>query len=1626
MFPHTVARVPARRRTVAVAATFLFFVQAFTAVFAQSPAPLPNPNLQFLSAGGIGQTSGMVLQRDGKLVIASGGSSLFERIGGVVGQRRLARLNADGSLDTSFTLDTNGPTGVDPGGDFVYVSGGFTTIGGVARNGLARFSVATGQLDNAWNPTIGTPTYLVADSTNATYVISNNLVEKLDAVTGASVASWQGRFLPEVTTLTTMAVYQSALYVVGTVPGTVRTNRILKLSIATGAIDASFSPSLDAIDFPIRNIAVGPTGDVYVYSVSPPAFLNTGAGGPTYPAQRRFLRLLAASGAVAPEWTGPTQGFINLVVTSDGIFGIRGISVGDSLSRWGVMRYNATTGQQDPNWTFQAENTFGLISGAIAASGTDLYYGGWFSYYGTTRRSGLAKLSITDGSVLPSFVPDLRASRLTFSPITHTLPDGGAVMGGDFVEVNGIPTDGLIRIRPDGAFDPSWRPSAIKGVVSALRTMGSFIYASGFFSEVGTSPRPNFARFNAADGSLDTNFQPPAVDGVLSYFASDGNDVFVTGSFRNVAGSPRVCAAKLNGVTGAYIPQWAPVFNIAPTTPASSCSGFQRIDASAQHVYLAPLAVTVNVGPNPRRLSRVSNITGAVDPSWDPNPNNAIIVRILAYNNALYVFGNYNAIAGQNTRAISRFLFDQNGAIDNNFINSTDISGPGGFNLFQSGGLAAGPSGIYVAYSWLSGTGANLTFQQLATKFSLANGSVDTTWQPFQGTPTTPAVNGSTFAPLIHSLTPSTVVIYGYLNSFGTTPRQGVAFVPTSTSSLLALPRPDIKLERNADLDGVGVQTDGKLIVSGDFTSVDGLPRTNLVRLNANGSLDTSFNVSVEGRVFAIRVAGNFAYLGGNFTRIGGVPRSQLARINLTTGALDGGWNPNLQPADVLSDIAVDANGNLFVYGGIMSIGGISGVQVAKILPTGQADPLFRGFPDVFARQILVAGNGTIYVTGTQPNQQRETFRIFKLNPVNGSIDPTWSPTAQSIDMIVREVAVNALGDVYVGGQTFGNAVGGQTFTAPRNFAKLSAASGAVLPQWAPPATSAVSSISTDAAGNVYAVRENFFSLEFDGTPMKLDGVTGAMDPSFTPPAIGGGITDFGLLVMPDGVLIGGGFNSVGSARTGPIAKLNLANGALLTNFSTNLRSPGFLTVATQLSTGKIMLGGYFSKIDGQEINNLARLNADGSVDATWTVGSSSLVNNIQEHGGSLYLATLAPSPPGYTLNFGPNFVTPQSEFLTRLDLNTGARDSRWGFRSDGRVRSTAFDAASNSLYLIGTFTNVNNAYRPCVAKVDATTGILDPAWAPPLRNNTNNQNLGFGLNCGRSLAISGNSIYMGLFTSPGTAGGNARFVVNGQNRFLARANLTTGAIDPTWDPAPNGQVTAMTLSGNDLYITGAFNTISGVPTSVAKYNAATGLIDSSFINTSQRFLTQVIRAQSGSVFLAGTSAGSNFDFSKAFVSRLTSTGTLDTTWSPDFEEVRNNAQFGTFISAYGTDAVLVASGFQRVGNQARNALAAFSARPQSGLTLNIRGRGTVVLQSTGAPQNATCADCASGTYAYAFDTGSTVTLTAISTPSAVFNGWSGGTGSASCTGTGACVVPLSAASSITAAFRQPAGAAEQ
>jgi uncharacterized delta-60 repeat protein len=137
----------------------------------------------------------------------------------------------------------------------------------------------------------------------------------------------------------------------------------------------------------------------------------------------------------------------------------------------------------------------------------------------------------------------------------------------------------------------------------------------------------------------------------------------------------------------------------------------------------------------------------------------------------------------------------------------------------------------------------------------------------------------------------------------------------------------------------IAVQPDGKILVLGDFQSVDGVARNNFARLNANGTLDPEFQtVAWDVEFFAVQPDGK-VLIAGDFTPgPSGVPKDGLARLN-ENGTLDPQFAPDLE--DGLSALTVQADGRIVIAGYFRSVSGVPRDGLARLNPDGSLDTTF-------------------------------------------------------------------------------------------------------------------------------------------------------------------------------------------------------------------------------------------------------------------------------------------------------------------------------------------------------------------------------------------------------------------------------------------------------------------------------------------------------------------------------------------------------------------------------------------------------------------------------------------------------------------------------------------------------------
>lgn len=308
----------------------------------------------------------------------------------------------------------------------------------------------------------------------------------------------------------------------------------------------------------------------------------------------------------------------------------------------------------------------------------------------------------------------------------------------------------------------------------------------------------------------------------------------------------------------------------------------------------------------------------------------------------------------------------------------------------------------------------------------------------------------------------------------------------------------------------IQIQNDGKYIVGGQFASYKGLSQNRLIRINPDGTKDTSFDVAsgFNNNVNVIGLQNDGKLLvGGVFTNYQGESQNYLIRLN-TDGSKD-------------TSFAIGTGFN-------------NSIQTIQIQNDGK---------------ILVGGDFTIY-------QGESQNYLVRLN-TDGSKDTSFA-IGSGFNNQIQSLCIQNDGKIVIGG----------SFTTYQG------------------------------------VTQNRL--------IRLD-LNGSKDVSFD---VGSGFNNQiqSLSIQNDGkILVGGAFATFQGQSQSRLVRLN-SDGSKDTSFNIGSGFNNFVLALQPLTDGKIMVGGRFSAFQGQNQNRLIRLNADGTKDFSFDIGSGfdSYVNSIQ------------------------------------------------------------------------------------------------------------------------------------------------------------------------------------------------------------------------------------------------------------------------------------------------------------------------------------------------------------------------------------------------------------------------------
>jgi len=636
------------------------------------------------------------------------------------------------------------------------------------------------------------------------------------------------------------------------------------------------------------------------------------------------------------------------------------------------------------------------------------------------------------------------------------------------------------------------------------------------------------------------------------------------------------------------------------------------------------------------------------------------------------------------------------------------------------------------------------------------------------------------------------------------------------------------------------IQPDGKLLVGGRFTILSGGGRQRLGRLNSNGSLDTGFNPSASSDVNSLVLQSDGKiFAGGNFSTIGGATRSRIARLE-TDGTVDATFDVGAVSGDVNS-MVLQQDGHILLGGSFTSIAGTSRRRFARLLnPATTSELSVQGSTQInWARggtapdleQVAFdSWNGTEWVSLGLTQRVIGGWLASGLSlPINGLIRAHGraGDGSGSTGMIEQflEIGTPQLPELEVrlnDGEPIGKGLEslefdlafGEETTATQTITLKNTGSVALtglvvkigstfIPQFSAKALSST----TLAPGESLTVSVDFvpsregefisnieiFSNDPYNSPFGvfLVGVNSRVAPGFNAPQISS-IVNSAVTQLDGRVLIGGSFSTVDGIARPRMARLE-ADGSLDAAFNPRVDASGLVNSIVALRDGSIFAGGYFRTFGGQPAAALGRLNPDGSPSPPLALYSNGPIN------------VLMALPDGKVIAGGGNFTINDTDFTAFRMNGDGSVDSGFApLESDYNDGALCLAYQADGKILVG---GGGLFLQPRRFNAD---GTMDSSFNPSFGGTA----FAMAVQADGKILVAGN------------------FFPNGQLEYRIIRFQADGSLDESFNISTNNTVRTLAIQADGkILVGGDFFTIAGVSRGggLARLNMD-GSIDLNFI----------------------------------------------------------------------------------------------------------------------------------------------------------------------------------------------------
>lgn len=564
--------------------------------------------------------------------------------------------------------------------------------------------------------------------------------------------------------------------------------------------------------------------------------------------------------------------------------------------------------------------------------------------------------------------------------VNSIIGDGnnGFFAGGDFTNVNNLPHNRIVHLASDLSILPF--NSNFNGSVLKIIKVGNELLVSGEFTNYNGSAVTHLISISAINGDLlkvfnltntpdDFSFFNDTVVSIsyqaIKYFnfntslgilsqtlpgdplemAVTPSYIHVTGFFANGAGLTNNTKIRTYNRTNLQEVNFNPQFNNIPY------SSTYQLGNIGDTLFISGPFTTAESQPR----NRIAAYFNGTLLNYNLNLDNSV-VKILSYNNSVYLQGLFTTVLGQNRNGFAKI--DANGTLNNFTLNhdgggilsiyentnytifAGSFSSCGGYdrkNLVQIDLTTKKPTNLI-----LDVTSPNLSWATWVNDFERVGNRL------FFG-------GGFTY---INGISRNRLFEYDVITNSIT------SFNPNFNGDVLAL-------------ESIG----DTLIAAGYFTNSNSTIRNRLCSFDLSNNSLSTWNPNLNAYVNDIEIVNNVLLVGGNFSTISGQSKQRLAAFNLPNLTL----NPiNLDANDVINDIQLQDS---FVY-----IGGehtsLSGIASSYLTKLNALNLSFEPLNCIIDNSILkiASSEDHLFLLGTfsQINSSNRTSFGSIIIPLNG------------------------------------------------------------------------------------------------------------------------------------------------------------------------------------------------------------------------------------------------------------------------------------------------------------------------------------------------------------------------------------------------------------------------------------------------------------------------------------------------------------------------------------------------------------------------------------------------------------------------------------------------------------------